>query len=167
MAWTNLSNFAAGAALTAARLNELVGNFKTIGDSWTTYTPAWNSSGTTPVLNNGTIAGAYMNAGKLLAFRILLTAGSTTTFGTGTYQFSLPAGMTPVNMRWGIDGFAYDDSSGGLFPVRGFWSSTSNVIIMRTWPTTAGTALTAVTPTVPFTFANLDQISLSGVVELA
>lgn len=168
MAWNTPTTWVAGAVLTAAQLNDqLRDNFKAIGDPWTTYAPTWASSGgTQPAVGNGSLTGAYMRAGKLLSFRITLSMGTTTTYGTGTYQFTMPA--APLAHRWAIEGFARDDSaSGALFPVRAFWDSTNNVAILRTWPTTAGAALVPVTATVPFAFANLDSISLSGTLELA
>lgn len=58
--------------------------------AWSTYTPTWASSGTQPVLGNGTLTGRYHQIGKSVKGQILLTPGSATTFGTGTYTFSLP-----------------------------------------------------------------------------
>lgn len=57
---------------------------------WTTYTPTWTSGGAAPVLNNGTLTGSYVVVGKLVHVRVFWQAGSSTTFGTGTYAFSLP-----------------------------------------------------------------------------
>lgn len=167
MVYTEPPLFAAGAALTAAQMNAYVrDNFKALGDAWTAYTPTWASSATQPVLGNGTLTGAYMRVGKLLAFRIALTMGSTTTYGTGTYQFTLPA--TPRDHLWPVDGFATDASaSNAMYPLRGFWSNSNGIVIMRTWPTTAGNPLVAVTPATPFTFTTSDSIHLTGLVELA
>lgn len=58
-----------------------------------TYTPVWNQpSSTQPVLGVGTIAGNTIRNGQTATFDILLTMGSSTTFGNATtgYQFSLP-----------------------------------------------------------------------------
>lgn len=57
---------------------------------WTSFSPTWSSTGTAPVINNGTINGAYQQIGKKIDFVIRLTAGSTTTFGTNPYRFTLP-----------------------------------------------------------------------------
>lgn len=54
------------------------------------YTPAWTSSGTAPAIGNGTITGNYSRVGNSVTATIKLTAGSTTTFGTGNYSFALP-----------------------------------------------------------------------------
>jgi hypothetical protein len=57
------------------------------------YTPAWTSAGATvqPALGNATLLAEYIRLGPMVTAVIQLTAGSTTTFGTGgTYRFSLP-----------------------------------------------------------------------------
>lgn len=58
--------------------------------AYTTYTPAWTSSGTAPALGNASNTGRYIQMGKFVMFEMLLQFGSTSTFGTGTYYFSLP-----------------------------------------------------------------------------
>lgn len=73
-----------------------------------TYTPVWVSSGTQPSLGNGSLTGNYVQVGKLVQGLITLAAGSTTTFGTGAYTFSIPLvaigpGLTPVGIATGID----------------------------------------------------------------
>jgi len=57
---------------------------------WKTYTPAWTAATTNPVLGNGTLTGQYLQVGKTVHYRIVLTMGSTTTYGSGYYQLSLP-----------------------------------------------------------------------------
>lgn len=57
---------------------------------WTTYTPVWSSAGTQPVIGNGTLQGTYLRVGKLTQVLINFKAGSTTTFGTGAWTFTLP-----------------------------------------------------------------------------
>lgn len=80
-------------------------------DSWSTYTPAWTSSGVAPVLNNGTIAGRYARVGKLVWCTGILTVGSTTTFGTGVWSVSLPvtASTSTIGIYVG-QAFLFDNS---------------------------------------------------------
>ena len=59
--------------------------------AFTAYTPVWTASGTAPVLSNGTLTGKWAQFGKLIVGEAILTIGSTTTVGTGTYSISLPA----------------------------------------------------------------------------
>ena len=54
------------------------------------YTPTWTSTGTAPVLGNGTLTGLFQRNGATLTATVNFTAGSTTTFGTGSLQFGLP-----------------------------------------------------------------------------
>jgi hypothetical protein len=58
--------------------------------AWTSYVPVWTSTGTAPSLGNGTITGRYKQVGKLVVATIKVVFGSTSTFGTGAYSFSLP-----------------------------------------------------------------------------
>lgn len=93
MTWTIPRTWVAGEIVTASMLNTHVrDNFNAIG-TWTDYTPAWTAATTNPVLNNGTKAGRYIQAGDLVFVDILVTMGSTTTYGSGTWSISLP--ITP------------------------------------------------------------------------
>lgn len=169
MAWTSPRTWVASEVVTAALLNTHVrDNLKALGDPWTAYTPAWTSSGTAPALGNGTITGAYIQTGKRIEFRIVLTMGSTTTFGTGTYDLSLPAFTASAGMgRASVGGTAFDSSATSTYPIVGLILASATTATLRAWPTTAGNALAAITPTVPFTFATSDVITISGTYEAA
>jgi hypothetical protein len=81
-----------GEVVSAALMNqEIRDQFNTFFGSWTAYTPTWTSTGTAPALGNGTLIGRYMKIGRTVICHINLTSGSTTTYGTGSYSFSLPA----------------------------------------------------------------------------
>jgi hypothetical protein len=54
-----------------------------------TYTPTWTAS-VNPAIGNGSLSGRYMKIGKMVFVWLNMTAGSTTTFGTGAWHFSLP-----------------------------------------------------------------------------
>jgi hypothetical protein len=58
------------------------------------YTPTFATSGTASVLGNGVITGQYARSGAAMTVTILLTVGSTTTFGTGDLRFGIP--LAPV-----------------------------------------------------------------------
>jgi hypothetical protein len=77
--------FTAGQRVLASDLNTA-----TQQSAWTSYTPAWTSSGTAPALGNGTIVGYYAKVGRLVTVKIEMNSGSTTTFGSGYYSWSLP-----------------------------------------------------------------------------
>lgn len=79
-----------GETVTAAMLNtEIRDQINSILGTWTTYTPTWTSA-VNPVLGNGTITGRYIKIGRTVTVSILLTCGSTTTYGSGAYNFGLP-----------------------------------------------------------------------------
>lgn len=80
-----------GETVTAAMLNqEIRDQLNSFFGAWTAYTPAWTATTTAPVLGNGTISGLYMKVGRTCHVQIQLTAGSSTTFGAGTYGFGVP-----------------------------------------------------------------------------
>lgn len=63
------------------------GSFTT---DWTSFSPSWGADGTAPTLGNGTLLGRYRYIGDSAEVEIFLSAGSTTTFGSGTYWFTIP-----------------------------------------------------------------------------
>jgi hypothetical protein len=80
-----------GETVSAAIMNqEIRDQFNSMFAAWTTYTPTWTSTSTAPAIGNGTLTGRYMKIGRTVIVEINLIAGSTTTFGTGNYSFSLP-----------------------------------------------------------------------------
>lgn len=58
--------------------------------AWTSYTPAWTGAGSNPSLGDGTIQAAYKRIGSTVHFRIWVTCGSTTTYGSSAWSFALP-----------------------------------------------------------------------------
>lgn len=67
------------------------GNYiTTTAGPWTSYHSFWTGQVTNPVIGNGTIEAFYYQTGRQVAVRIVMTAGSTTTFGSGEWFFSLP-----------------------------------------------------------------------------
>lgn len=62
----------------------------TVTGGWTTYTPVWTAGTTNPVLGNGTLVGRYQRLGQTVVCHMNLTAGNTTTFGSGAYSMSIP-----------------------------------------------------------------------------
>ncbi|WP_328941513.1 hypothetical protein OG259_07520 [Streptomyces sp. NBC_00250] len=80
-----------GEVVTAAMLNaEIRDQWTDLISSWTSYTPSWTATGTAPVLGNGTIFGRYKIVGKVCTVAFEQVMGTTTTFGTGAWGWSLP-----------------------------------------------------------------------------
>ena len=166
MAWTAPRTWVAAETVTAALMNAHVrDNFKALGDAWTSYTPTWTAVTTNPTIGNGTQVGGFINPGKLVVFRGKVTAGSTTTFGSGSYRLTLPtAPNTNQPMRLMVallDSSASATYQGLTFNV----SSTTAPLAIDNG--TAGGALAAVSPTVPFTFAQSDTLEFEGCYEAA
>jgi len=103
-----------GEVVSAALMNqEIRDQFNSMLGAWTSYTPTWTSS-TPPTLGNGTLLGRYMKIGRTCITEIHLTTGSSTTYGSGNYNWTLPftaasAGIAqigsaqllgPTGVRW-------------------------------------------------------------------
>jgi len=131
--------------------------------TWTAYTPPWTASITNPVLGNGGSVGSYTRIGKTVHFRILITMGTTTTYGSGWYQLWCPitpaAGATSFAIG---NGYLYDASAAVQYPLMGKLEGSG---IISLWNTDVSNAL--VTASTPFTFATSDIITLSGTYEAA
>lgn len=145
-------------------VNEFVDLLTEPASAWTAYTPAWASTGTAPALGNGTIAGRFMQFGKVGMAEFLLTTGGTTTYGTGTYTFSLPAGWVPVAATGrAINGTAriLDVSTGTRYV------GTVNIGAGNTVTISTHAAATDLSGTVPVTLASGDSVSAGFTLELA
>lgn len=155
MAWTDPSTspWLAGHEPTSAELiTQVTNNLKAAGDPWTDYTPTWSSAGTAPVLGNGTIVGEYIQVGKWITARVRLTTGSTSTYGTSFYAFSLPAAFPGLVGSWdGAGTCVIRDASGAVtLALPAFLSAATTIA--------AGDA-SRLAATYPVTFANGDIIN--------
>lgn len=135
----------------------------TIGE-WTTYTPTWTASATNPTLGNGTLYGAYSQINGMVFGYIRLGIGSTTTFGSGTWQLTLPVtGARPANFA--LNGWAaYLDASTATW-----YNGTTTYTLFDTqcsmrW--NAG-AYGDVAATSPFTWASGDTLEVRLAYEAA
>lgn len=64
-----------------------------------TFDPTWGAVSSAPAIGNGTIIARYWMEQYTCHYMIKLVAGSTTTFGTGAWSFTLP--MSPrAEMDW-------------------------------------------------------------------
>lgn len=127
---------------------------------WTSYTPTWTASTTNPVIGNGTITGQYRRSANsdIVHWWLRILIGSTTTFGSGIYRFGIgavPALSAGAKLWAAPGGWTRDASSTANYSIVGRWDSGSNTFI-------ASEHGSLLTPTLPFTFANGDEIVLSG-----
>lgn len=151
MATQYTDGLSGGEVLTAATMNS-------IGAASETFTPTWTSSGTQPAIGNGTLTGRYFRINKLVFVQVLVTMGSTTTYGTGEYRFA-----TPLTARAGLYGYmsngiarVYDSSANATFYGQSTFQAgrTGDVVGLIT----ATTAY--IGQTTPMTFAANDEIQL-------
>lgn len=87
-----LPSFVTGQILTAADLQKIINALHGVSDSWVDFSSgvAWSSSGTAPVIGNGSVAASYTQVNKLVIYKGKITMGSTTTFGTGSWAVAIP-----------------------------------------------------------------------------
>ncbi len=129
----------------------------TYGGGWTSYTPTWTAT-TNPAIGNGTIAGGYRRIGGICEFYAVISAGSTTTFGSGVYKIGLP--LAALDSQWNgtyqvglLDaGVAWYHKYYGF----GFADGLTNAFIV------ADSASNYWQHNAPFTFGNGDAIYVQG-----
>lgn len=153
MAWSSPSTVATGDDITAALWNEQVRDNFASGATWTSYTPAWTSTGTQPSLGNGTLTGSYVRIGDTVSFQMLLTIGSTTSIGTGTYALSLPFTTGAPLLATAL----IDNGATTAYPAIGAAASGLSTFGLWVCSTNAAVAYNA-----PFTFAAGYHIAVSG-----
>jgi hypothetical protein len=122
------------------------------------YTPQWASTGTQPAIGDGTLVGQYRLHGMAVIARIRQTNGASTTYGTGTYTWSLPmAAATFTNGAYAGSGRVFDNNTTTTYVGFANIGSAGTTINLVTHAATA-----AVGPTVPVTLAQSDQIVIAN-----
>lgn len=154
-----------GETVTAAFLNaEIRDQFNSMFAAWTSYTPTWTSTGTAPALGNGTLVGRYMKVGRTVTAHVNLITGSTSTYGTGAYNFALPAQAANV-------GSSYIGSAHllGVDRWNGQWIVSPNATIAGpAFPISATNTRTALMgPAAPEALAANAQLRMTTVYEAA
>lgn len=146
--------------------NYQVSNKKYVDDligAWQSYTVSWTAATTNPSIGNGTLAGRYVQIGKTVICNITLVMGSTTTYGSGKWMFSLPvtaksSGLTYLG-KWVIVDAGTTYYEGNLI----LYSAGSNVeFFIRNQ-----NAADEFNSTTPISWAENDQLMISIVYETA
>lgn len=114
------------------------------------YTSTWTADSVNPVLNNGSLTSRFSMTGIRISLFINLTMGTTTTYGTGTWHFTVP--VTANTMELGIWS-AFRD--GGTNTYSGSVVSTDSSKVEMWAPT--GTYV-AVTQNDPFVWAGGNDV---------
>lgn len=119
------------------------------------YTPSWTGT-TNPAIGNGTLAGSYFKVGRWVFYRISVLMGSTTTYGTGAWQFTLPFTADASGYVAG-SATMYDASAGNArYNRTAFINTATQIAISAEAPSTFLQA------TVPFTWASSDFLTVAG-----
>jgi hypothetical protein len=138
-----------------------------LGGDTQTYTPAWTAVTTNPVLGNGTLTGRYVQIGKWVHLSIDLVMGSTTTYGSGSYSFSLPVNAR-TSSRIGVPGMLTDSSAGARYMLYGYWAGPSSTMAL-TYHGVVGANVQSlgISQGTPVTLANTDTMIFQGTYEAA
>lgn len=153
---------------TSELANESVTAAKVAKEAWTAYTPTWASvSNPQPAIGNGNLNGAYLRLGNLLFIRIHMNMGSTTTFGTSSWSWTLPAGITAATLTGGgqqqlLTAYALDSGTAHYTGVARSNSASTKVDEVNT---SGGAG--AWQPSTPFTWAVNDELVIEGMIEVA
>lgn len=140
----------AGSRIYAADWNGTVRDgFEAFG-AWTSYTPTWGSTGTAPAIGNGSLIGAYTQIQKTVFFRVGVTFGSSTTFGTGNYTLTLPVAPSSSSPYWSWVGYGLN--GGTAYRLSLDVNGGSSTAVLNYQSATTG-AMTRVGQTAPVTWA--------------
>lgn len=129
------------------------------------WTPDWTAAVTNPSYGNGKWSvSRYSRYGKTIFFQTYFEAGSTTTFGSGAYGFSLPAPASSVHVGSCAGyGFLYDASADYVYSTVAQIFPSSSVVRLLV---TGSVGAYLVGSGNPFTFASGDVIAFSGSYEI-
>jgi hypothetical protein len=144
-------------ATTGVQASKVVGNAgkSTETEVLSTFTPTWGASGTAPAIGNGLLQGIYSRQGNTVTASITLAPGSTTTYGTGTWTFSLPISNAANDSIGTL--LAFDTSTGTYTTgVCNVLASASTAALLVASGATASWGATA-----PFTWATGDALRLT------
>jgi hypothetical protein len=127
------------------------------------YAVSWTAASVNPAIGNGTLNGRYFLSGRFCDVVVNLQMGSTTTFGSGVYSFSLPFASAAAGLnRLGVADLI--DASTGL---RLFYGITlvAGASVITYFLT--GAAVAQLSPTVPWTWASGDVLRFQFSYEIA
>ena len=135
--------------------------------TWQSYTVSWTAATTNPSIGNGTLVGRYTQIGKTCILIIGLTMGSTTTYGSGNWSFSLPktAKNTTGIVFYGVahirnTGTANYERIAQISPV------ISTTVIKLFNDPTQGSNSSNISATVPFTWGDGDALGIEITYEM-
>jgi|GEM_PF-1936601 hypothetical protein len=135
---------------------------------WQAYTPTWTGASINPSVGNGTLSGRYAVFGTVCVYTLGLYCGSTTTFGSGNWSFSLPiaAVNTPGINFYGISHMRKSGTGNYERTAQIAPSVSTNTISLFIDPT-PGSNLNNLNSTAPFTWGQGDALGFEITYEIA
>lgn len=133
----------------------------TIG-SWTTYNPSW----TNVTVGSGTVDFKYVQIGKFVTVKGILTFGADTSF-SGDPKFSLPVTSVAVNTRFPVGTAAFYDSNTEVYYGPTLLLNTTTAGTRRFTVSNNNVVTQNVSSTTPMTWAVGDQFMVQFVYEAA
>lgn len=161
MVWTSPKTWAVNDIMTAADLNTYIRDNSNAISKLTTYVPVWSGTVTNPAIGNGILLGRYIAAEEWCWFQIYLKAGSSTTYGSGGYGFTLP--LTTASVGEQIVLAAMLNVGISRYVGLGVCNPSSTSLYIAEPPAWSTTSVVTWTATTPFTFANTDECSVQGI----
>jgi hypothetical protein len=167
------STVAGPTGATGASVTGATGNTGVTGASasdlteWSAYTPTITSDSGTFTLGNGTLTGRYKQIGKTVFFHVKLIYGSTSSPGTGHWNFSLP--VTAQNSNFTFSAAILDDAASwyGGIGNGNYTGSTTSFAVIIPGTNAAVTTWAVVGNGGPFEWGTADNITISGSYEAA
>lgn len=125
---------------------------------WSQYNPTWTASSSNPSWGNTDLSRClYTTIGKIVIFELFIIFGSTATFGTGYWTFTMPI---PAKNQFTSKVTLYDDNLGKWFTLGGIRCAGANFNIY--YPTAFTGGDSTLSNSIPFTWAQSDRILASG-----
>lgn len=135
--------------------------------SWTSYSPTITADGGGFSLGNGTLTGRYKQLGKIVFFSLKFVFGSTSSGGTGHWNFSLP--VTAYDSNFSFSASILDDGIAwyGGIANGNYTGSTTTFAVITPNTSSSSTTWVSVGNGGPFTWGTSDNITISGSYEAA
>jgi hypothetical protein len=123
----------------------------------TDFQTTWSATTTAPVLGNGTLTSTYIRTGALCWFNISLGMGSTTTFGSGTWTFTVPFQMDATSNTFCGSAIAHQVSGSAWSSGAAYSTDTTNNLITVVF----GANVFQADATHPFTWTTGDSLTVT------
>ncbi|MEE1813614.1 hypothetical protein PUR59_00975 [Streptomyces sp. SP18ES09] len=139
------------------------------GGNWTPYVSTWSTSGTALALGNGTMSSAYTLRGDECHVSIRQVMGSTSTYGTGQFRWSLPftAATLPSSLMFWTGSAMAGDAGTAYYPGVARLFSGSNLVMCINPASATGSSGTEWNATRPHTWGTGDYLGLDLTYQIA